>query len=262
MHNAAALVIPYLPAVAASSPMFDGSLQPSVDNRMEWIFRHQAAIPESQGEILPEYVQSLSDYRRRILRPMYDALDAIPGAEPLKHDFFNARAAVLKFSRRALEIRALDMQECVKLDIAIAVFVRSLLRYFTRRLTTGRLGLPPRGMLLQDFQESIRRGSRGRVFAPHIDGDLPRDDDGRACMRDCLRALLAIAETSARRDEVHYLPLVHQIIETGSLSERIRGVLEPHAGNRERLRTETRRVYEELAECLVSNTPWAGRAAV
>src|SRR5690606_17217879 len=88
MHNAAALVIPYLPSVAASSPMFDGSLQPSVANRMEWIFRHQAAIPESQGEILPEYVQSLSDYRRRILRPMYDALDAIPGAEPLKHDFF------------------------------------------------------------------------------------------------------------------------------------------------------------------------------
>ncbi|MEX2584358.1 MAG: glutamate-cysteine ligase family protein [Gemmatimonadota bacterium] len=259
MHNASALVIPYLPAIAASSPMFDGALQEAVDNRMEWIYRHQAAVPESQGDILPEYIQSLSDYRRTVLQPMYRALDRYPGAEPLKHDFFNARGAVFKFSRRALEVRVLDMQECVKLDIAIAVLVRTLLRHYTRRILTGKLLFPPHEVLLDDFRATICRGSRARVHAPHLEGMVPRDADGRASARDCLRAFLAIAEPGIRRDEAHYLPLAAQIVETGSLSERIRAALEPHSDQPARLRHETRRVYEELAESLVANTPWAGR---
>src|SRR5690606_2047387 len=56
MHNASALIIPYLPALAASSPMFDGQFGESADNRMEWIFRHQAEVPETLGDVLPEYI--------------------------------------------------------------------------------------------------------------------------------------------------------------------------------------------------------------
>src|SRR5690606_38790133 len=102
-------------------------------------------------------------------------------------------------------------------------------------------------------------GSRARVLAPHLDGALHRDEQGKVCVRDCLRSLLAIAESSVRRDEAHYLPLVAQIVETGSLSERVRSRLEPFAEQPQRLRAETRVVYGELADCLVTNTPWKGR---
>jgi hypothetical protein len=75
MHTAASLLIPYLPALAASSPMHDGELQASADARLAWILEHQARIPESCGELVPEYVESFGDYRRSILQPMYAALD-------------------------------------------------------------------------------------------------------------------------------------------------------------------------------------------
>src|SRR5690606_12940727 len=52
MMNAAALVLPYLPAISASSPMYEGELQDAVDNRLAWILKHQARIPESQGWIV------------------------------------------------------------------------------------------------------------------------------------------------------------------------------------------------------------------
>jgi glutathione synthase/RimK-type ligase-like ATP-grasp enzyme/gamma-glutamyl:cysteine ligase YbdK (ATP-grasp superfamily) len=259
MHNASALLIPYLPALAASSPMYGGRLHESVDNRMLWIFEHQAAIPESQGDLLPEYVASLSDYRRRILQPMYRALDGRPGSEVLKHDFLNARAAVLKFSRRALEIRVLDVQECIKLDIAIAVFVRAVLRHYTQRILRGRMEMPPRQILLGDFRASVHCGMRARVVAPHLVAGLDRDEDGRASARDCLRSLADLAERHVRRDEAEYLELVHGMIETGSLSERIREQLAPYADDPGRMAKAAGTVYGELADCLITNRPWRGR---
>lgn len=259
MYNATALVIPYLPALAASSPMFDEQLQEAVDNRMEWIFRHQAAIPETQGEILPEPIASISDYRRRILQPMYQAIEARPGARVLKRDFLNARGAVLKFARRALEIRVLDMQECVKVDVAIAVFVRSVLRYYAQQVTAGRMSMPPRRILLDDFHATTRCGSGARVVAPQFGDQLERDAAGKASARDALRALNRLALRTVRRDEAHYLELVGNIIEAGSLSERIRDRLAPFSRDTEALHRETRSVYGELSDCLLENVPWSGR---
>jgi glutamate---cysteine ligase / carboxylate-amine ligase len=259
MHNVSALLIPYLPALAATSPMFDGELQPSADNRMEWIFRHQAAIPESQGDFLPEYVASLTDYRRRVLQPMYRALQARPGAEVLKHDFFNARSAVLKLSRRALEIRVLDMQECVKLDIAIAVLVRAVLRHYTQRYLKGRIEMPSRELLLADFHATVACGSAARVHAPHLGDSVARGADGRADVRDCLRALLQLCERHVRRDEQGYLPIVRAMIDSGTLSERIRAHLAPFSADPADFQRRTRALYGDLADCLVQNRPWEGR---
>ena len=44
----------------------EGELQPANDNRLAWILQHQARIPESQAELVPEYIESLGDYRRRM----------------------------------------------------------------------------------------------------------------------------------------------------------------------------------------------------
>jgi glutathione synthase/RimK-type ligase-like ATP-grasp enzyme len=259
MYNASALLIPYLPALAASSPMYDGELQSAVDNRLSWIVEHQARIPESCGDIVPEYVDGLGDYRKRILGNMYRALDELPGAGVLRHEFFNARGAVMKFSRKALEIRVLDTQECVKLDIAVCVFVRSALRYLTHRAKTGKLPYPDHHLLVHDFRAAIREGSQARVLAPHLGEAAERGPDGLVPVQAVLRDFLGHARKVVRREDADYLDLVETMIESGSLSERIRSHLMLYVDDDEGFTEAARRVYIELADCLESNEPWWGR---
>ncbi|HET7229595.1 MAG TPA: glutamate-cysteine ligase family protein [Longimicrobium sp.] len=259
MHTAAALLIPYLPAIAASTPMHDGDLTPYADSRLAWILEHQARIPESCGQLVPEYVESFGDYRRRILGPMYAALDRLPhDASAIRHEFFNARGAVLKFSRKAMEVRVLDTQECVKMDAAIAAFVRAALKDLTRRVLAGKVDLPPHELLVEDFRESIRDGSAALVAAPHFNVD--RDETGRTDVRAVLRGILDGARKQARKDEAPYMELVAAVIDRGSLSECIRSALAPYEEASDEDFTEAaRRIYIELMDCLDANEPWRGR---
>lgn len=257
MLTASSLLIPYLPAVAASSPMYDGALQDAVDGRLAWILEHQARIPESCGEIVPEYVEGFSDYRKRIFAPMYAALDRLHDTGPIRHEFFNTRGAILRFARKAMEVRVLDTQECVKMDVAIASFVRSTLKHLSARVAEQKIALPAHGVLVADFRATIRDGSQARVLAPHL--DVPRDADGKAAVRDVLRTLLEGARKAVRKDEAHYLDLVAGVIEAGSLSERIRAQLLPHVEDDEAFTDAARRVYIELMDALEANEPWGGR---
>ncbi|CAN5662221.1 hypothetical protein BH23GEM9_BH23GEM9_24080 [soil metagenome] len=267
MHTAAALLLPYLPALAASSPVHDGRLQPHTDARLAWILQHQSCIPETCGRLVPEYTNSFSAYRRDILQPMYRALDDFPHSEAIRHEFLNSRGAVLRFARRALELRVLDTQECVRMDVAIAVFARAALRQLTADVLARRIILPPHHVLITDFEACVRDGSGATVRAPHLrrygdggdGGDGGMGDWGDVGVRGVLKALLERSRGQVSSDDAGYLTLVDDIIRQGTLSERIRRRLEPHTSSDDALRTELRRVYTELAECLVSNQPWAGR---
>jgi glutathione synthase/RimK-type ligase-like ATP-grasp enzyme/gamma-glutamyl:cysteine ligase YbdK (ATP-grasp superfamily) len=255
MHSAAAMLLPYLPAIAASSPVHDGKLQPSADARLAWIVQHQARIPETCGRLVPEFMQTFAQYRREILQPMYRALDRYPHSEPLRHEFLNSRGAVLRFARRALEVRVLDTQECVRMDAAIAVFARAALRHLTTEVLAGRLAPPGHDVLVSDFLACVRDGSAAQVVAPHLrDGERGASD-----VRLVLRGLMEHVRQHTGDEDAGYLPLVDGIIEHGSLSERIRARLEPHAAADATLRPALREVYGELADCLERNEPWRGR---
>src|SRR5690606_3484145 len=78
MMNAAALLVPYLPALAASTPMYDRTIGPAVDNRLAYIIEHQQRVPESCGKLVPEYIDSLRAYRRDVLAPMFAAVARLP----------------------------------------------------------------------------------------------------------------------------------------------------------------------------------------
>jgi glutathione synthase/RimK-type ligase-like ATP-grasp enzyme/gamma-glutamyl:cysteine ligase YbdK (ATP-grasp superfamily) len=258
MHTAAALLLPYLPAVAASTPIHDGRLRDTEDARLAWLSTIQSRIPESVGAVVPEYVDGFADYRRRILAPMFEALDRLPHSAPLRRDFLNARGAALRFGRRALEIRVLDVQECVRMDVAIAVFARAALEHITRELRAGRLTPPPHERLVADYRACLRHGSRARVEAPHI--DAPRERDGRVRAADAVRALIDAARRYVPEEDRGYLPLVEAVADHGTLAERIRARLHPfeaQAGGA--LRAAMRELYGELADCLERNEPWSGR---
>jgi len=258
MMNAAALLAPYLPALAASSPMVSGELGPAVDNRVAYLVGHQARLPESTGALVPEYLDSLGQYRRAVLGPMYRALDRHPDAADLRHEFLNARAAVLKMSRASMEVRILDVQECVRMDVALACFVRRCLRALASDLQHGRLVLPDHRLLVADLHATTQRGSRARVHAPHLASDAPRDGAGRVAVRAVLEDLLRRAAQRVPADEAPYLELVAQIVAHGSLSERIAAVLAPIKGD-DAFTEAARRIWIRLSECLVDNQPWEGR---
>lgn len=249
LHTAALCLLPYLPALAASSPIFDGRLGPAVDNRLVFYRGNQTRIPEAAGRVVPEHVSSYREYRRVVLEPIYRKLRQIPEAERLRHEWVNSRGAILRFWRNALEVRILDVQECPKMDVALAVFVRGALKALVRRLERNELTVPPQDVLVDDLSRVIDDGTQAQVAAPHL------GPEGRS-VDQILTDLLAAAETGTPEDERSYLPLVETRITGGNLSERIRRRVETAPeGDRE---AAIREVYQELAGCLAANRPWGG----
>ena len=96
------------------------------------------------------------------------------------------------------------------------------------------------------------------MLAPHLEG-LSSDAQGRASVRDVLRAFLARAQREVSPDEAPYLELVEQLIASGSLAERLRAVLSPLVGDDDAFTEAARGIYIELADCLLDNEPWSGR---
>jgi len=254
LHSAIACLMPYLPALSASSPVYEGRLGPCVDNRLAFYRSNQARIPLIAGDVVPEFIDSYSQYRREILRPIYRTLRGIDGADRLRHEWVNSRGAIMRFYRDSIEIRTLDTQECVKMDIAVACFVRGALRVLMKWMRNGRLRLPPHAMLVDDFERVIESGSEARVTASHLREALrfsARDRTAAAILRE----LLGECPTETPAAERPYLGLVERRLGDGNLSERIRRRLANVRGDRG-LAEAIRGTYGELAECLEQNTPW------
>src|SRR5439155_1542769 len=120
LHAAVRLVLPLLPAVAASSPIVNGSAAGLVDCRLEVYRTNAQALPTIAGEVIPETVASSHEYEARILDPMYREIARFDPEGVLRHEWLNSRGAIARFDRSAIEIRVVDTQECPQADMAIA----------------------------------------------------------------------------------------------------------------------------------------------
>ncbi|HSN73248.1 MAG TPA: glutamate-cysteine ligase family protein [Steroidobacteraceae bacterium] len=128
LHGAIRHVLPLLPALAASSPIAEGRRQPFIDFRIECYRTHADRVPEMMGEVIPEPVVSEREYRSQILEPMYRAIAPHDPAEDMRDEWLNARGAIARFDRHAIEIRVIDTQECPRADIAVAAATIALVR--------------------------------------------------------------------------------------------------------------------------------------
>lgn len=128
LHAAARLLLPILPALAASSPVAEGQHSGFLDFRMENYRGHEARIPSLLGQVIPETARSRADYEARILIPMYRDIAPYDPQNALRHEWLNSRGAVPRFERNALEIRVIDMQECPRADLAIAAATAAVVR--------------------------------------------------------------------------------------------------------------------------------------
>lgn len=129
LHAAIRLVLPLLPALAASSPVMEGQRSEFLDARLE-AYRHNARlVPSVTGRVIPERVFTRESYERELLEPIYDDLRSLDPEGILRYEWVNARGCIARFDRMALEIRVLDTQECPRADISVAALTTAVVRW-------------------------------------------------------------------------------------------------------------------------------------
>lgn len=134
LHAAIRLVLPLIPARAASSPLVEGRFTGLMDSRLD-VYRHNSRrIASITGSVIPEPVYSEQEYRDGIFARMYRDIAPHDPEGILQHEWLNARGAIARFDRDTIEIRLIDLQECPTADLAVC---RAIARA-TRELTQER----------------------------------------------------------------------------------------------------------------------------
>lgn len=128
LHAAIRLVLPILPALAASSPVVEGRITGLMDNRLEVYRLNSRKIAAVAGRVIPEPAFSRAEYEKQILEPLYAEMAPHDPAGVLRNEWLNARGAIARFSRHTIEIRLLDVQECPLADVAICAAVVAVLK--------------------------------------------------------------------------------------------------------------------------------------
>jgi carboxylate-amine ligase len=128
LHAAIRLVLPIIPALAASTPILDSRRQPFLDTRMEYYRTNSARISSITGEIIPEPIFTPNAYTKEIFARMYRDIAPYDPEGTLRDEWLNARGAIARFDRNAIEIRILDIQECSLADLALAAGINAVLK--------------------------------------------------------------------------------------------------------------------------------------
>lgn len=132
LHAAIRLLLPILPALTASSPLVEGHPSGWADTRLEVYRQNQARIPAIAGSIIPEAVFNQQQYQSRILDRIYHDIAPFDAEGTLQDEFLNSRGAIARFSRGAIEIRLLDIQECPQADLAIVQVLVAVLQQLVK----------------------------------------------------------------------------------------------------------------------------------
>jgi carboxylate-amine ligase len=240
LNNVLAALCAYLPAIAASSPIYEGRIGENVDNRLFFYVTNQREVPSIVGDVVPEYLSSLKQYREIIRKYTLDLIKA--GAEKciLNKDWINSRGVILRFDRKAFEIRVMDEQECIKSDVALSCFIRAYARGLLREYNET----VSHEALVRDFKSVMKAGSDAKTLHPQ----------GQTARQVC-RQLYETAWRNASNEEKDYLPIVKKRIENGNLSEIIRERVQKRAQKTD-LGEAIRDVYSSLTNSLRDNQPY------
>ena len=136
LHAAIRLILPLLPGLAASSPVMDSRATGLLDNRLEVYRTNARRIRSVTGRVIPEPAYSQAEYDRAIFQPMFAEIAPHDPEGVLQDEFLNARGAIARFSRGAIEIRVLDVQESPEADVAICALIVAVLQLLVRERWT------------------------------------------------------------------------------------------------------------------------------
>jgi gamma-glutamyl:cysteine ligase YbdK (ATP-grasp superfamily) len=241
MHDHLANLCAYLPAIAASSPMFEGKFGSAQDNRLCFYKINQQEVHSVTGKVIPEYTSSFQQYKREVIGSYSKDLAAAGASKILlNREWVNSRGVIFRFDRRALEVRVMDEQECIKSDVALSCFIRAVLR----GLIETDAPLAPPEILVNDFNAVITGGLNAKVSSPH----------GSTAQQVC-QSYFNLASKYAFEDEANYLWLIKRRIYEGNLSDVIRRRVEQMA-TAVGFHQAILNVYSNLINCLKNNEPY------
>jgi len=248
LHAAIRLALPILPALAASSPLADGALSPNADQRLE-VYRNNARrVPSVAGRVIPEPVFTHAEYQREILERIYRDLAPLDTSGELNDEWCNARGAIARFSRNAIEIRVIDVQECPLADLAIAGLVSSLVEAHTRErwIRLAEQSAWQVEPLAQIFLDCVKHGEDAVISDARYLSCFGVDATTLRAGELWKRLRSDLWPKGSTRDR-SFGGAIDAILQHGSLSTRIRRAVGPNPQ-----REDLKRVYRELATALAA----------
>lgn len=227
LHAAIRILLPLLPALAASSPVVAGNLTGWADNRMQFYRYNSKRVPSLTGQIVPEAVFSRADYERQIFEVMYRDIAPYDTDNILCHEWLNSRGAIARFDRQAIEIRVLDVQEHPAADIAICEAVVAVLKLLVGERWTSyaeqqRVSTDELADLLG---ETTQQAERAEVRSPEILKQFGLEHSQHTAESVWQYLIEQVA------DQIVHIEPLRKILEQGPLARRIeRGLLASESG--------------------------------
>ncbi len=249
LHAAVRLLLPLLPAIAASSPLMEAKQTGLLDSRLEVYRTNSRRIPSVAGRVIPEAAFDEATYNQVIFDPMFAEIAPLDPRGVLRNEFLNARGAIARFSRSAIEIRVIDVQECPAADLAIAAAVIGVLKLLVEQTwsDTGAqqsVGIDPLERL---FLAAIRDADRAVVDSCELLQHFGVSGSSLTLNELWRHLYESITKVDHSFSRTH--PALDVILSDGPLARRIIGRLPAYPSLE-----EVRMTYGQLAQCLASGT--------
>lgn len=249
LHAAIRLVLPLIPGLAAASPFLDGRAYGALDGRMRAYAGNAKRVPSVSGGIIPRSVSSRDEYERLILDPIYEDLEPLDPEGVLRHEWVNARGAIARFDRGAIEIRVIDAQECMGANLAVVAAVVQVVRALTEGDLANRdpAADPDTADLIRVLQGAVVAGEEAVVDDAELLGvlGLPRAPT----------TLGRLWRTLVERDppddpHLEWTPHLDTILAHGTLATRM-----IRAAGNDPDRASLQALAGRLCDCLASDEP-------
>ncbi len=255
LHAAIRLVLPILPALAASSPVVEGRVTGVLDNRLEAYRRNAQRIPSISGEVIPEAVFTRAAYEHEILERLYADIAPHDPEGVLQHEWLNARGAIARFDRDAIEIRVLDVQETVAADLAVIRAVVAVVRALCeQRWCDTRTQMTwPIAPLADLFVRTVKEAENTLIADPSYLEMFGLGGTPRCTAGDLWRHLAESLLLNSDRLSPDLSSALRTILDRGTLAARLARALgsDPDRAN-------LVRVYRRLCECLEQGEMFSG----
>ena len=249
LHAAVRLILPILPALAASSPILGGKETGFLDKRLDYYQKNQKVIPSITGKVIPERAFSKRQYHKMIYDRIAHDIAPHDPENILQPVWLNSRGAIARFDRGSIEIRLLDIQECPQADLAIVNLIVLLLKLLVEeKICSHHEQQQWEAQPLNDiFQATIRRAENATI--ENADYLKMFGVEGKSITAKKLWAhLIKVAQNYYPEEVEAWMPQLKVIMEQGTLATRILNSVsgEYSEGN-------INLIYRELSDCLKYN---------
>lgn len=240
------LVLPLIPALAASSPFQDGRYTGHLDTRLLRYRDNQRLIPSIAGMIIPELIYSQANYSKNILEAMYDDITPHDHEGILRHEWLNSRGAIPRFDRSAIEIRLPDIQEAVGADLAVASVIAATVRnLIAERWSPSKEQRARDTLWLSSILDDMSKSAEETLIREEGYLKLFGFPSAAATARELWMHLSDEGIAAGHIEDLQVIDTIKRILEAGPLARRLLSV----AGNTPS-RATLQEIYRELCDCL------------